>query len=321
MAGIYSQGGSAGHRYAGWLSEVEAKNFIFGGKVFNGSPSAIYVGSNLVWLAYGLKDAAIRAILGAFGQRDGWAVINATNAYLNQLAASDRDKATALAGFINEDPMMVCSLGLEVEGVTMPERWMKADGNSYVDTGYKPNTNTKFDGKLKITSTGTGLGSVNITNTLLYGFGASGNTQTWTLAYRWTDGGNYYNRIYIGTDIKFGDYRYSFEWDKKNFVLKNSAGTTVNTYTFQDFTFQSADTLPLFAHKSDGVYTARNNIESTDAIFSENGVVVARLGAFKSATREGMVDVVNGTFHPNLGTGHFTYYYLRNGQPWTPSTP
>ena len=72
MAGIYSQGGSAGHRYAGWLETVEAKNFQFGGKVFNGSPSAIYVGSNLVWLV--LSYATMQAILGAFGV-DGWAVI------------------------------------------------------------------------------------------------------------------------------------------------------------------------------------------------------------------------------------------------------
>ena len=108
MAGIYSQGGSAGHRYAGWLSEVEAKNFQFGGKVFNGSPSAIYVGSNLVWAPWLLKDAALQSILGAFGQRDGMAVINATNAYLNQLAASGqagKDKATALSGFINQHPL------------------------------------------------------------------------------------------------------------------------------------------------------------------------------------------------------------------------
>ena len=102
MTGIFSKGGSAGHRYAGWLSEVEAKNFQFGGKVFNGSPSAIYVGSNQVWPW--LTIAAQQAIRGAFGQRDGKAVIKATNAYLNQLAASGqagKDKATALAGFIN----------------------------------------------------------------------------------------------------------------------------------------------------------------------------------------------------------------------------
>ena len=63
------------------------------------------------WLTKETKQA----ILGAFGD-DGKAVINATNAYLNGIAASDRDKATALAGFINEDPMMVCSLISSVSG-------------------------------------------------------------------------------------------------------------------------------------------------------------------------------------------------------------
>lgn len=104
MAGIYSQGGSAGHRYAGWLETVEAKNFQFGGKVFNGSPSAIYVGSKMVWPSGWLTFAAVQAILGAFGQTDGMAVINATNAYLSQLAASGqagKDKATALADVLN----------------------------------------------------------------------------------------------------------------------------------------------------------------------------------------------------------------------------
>ena len=139
MAGIYSQGGSAGHRYAGWLETVEAKNFQFGGKVFNGSPSAIYVGSNLVWAGGWLNQAAQRAIVGAFGQRDGMAVIKATNAYLTQLAASGqagKDKATALAALINEvDYMLVCSL---VD--TGKYRYIKSDTKSYIETGWKPAT-------------------------------------------------------------------------------------------------------------------------------------------------------------------------------------
>ena len=82
---------------------------------------------------YWLDLATLRAILGAFGD-DGKAVIKATNAYLNGIAASDRDKATALAGFINEDPMMVCSLGLEPQGVTMPIRTLNGDGIAYIYT-------------------------------------------------------------------------------------------------------------------------------------------------------------------------------------------
>ena len=47
-----------------------------------------------------LMPATKQAILGAFGD-DGKAVINATNEYLNGIAASDRDKATALADVLN----------------------------------------------------------------------------------------------------------------------------------------------------------------------------------------------------------------------------
>ena len=48
-----------------------------------------------------LEKATKAAILAAFGQTDGKAVIKATNAYLNALAATDPTKASALAGFIN----------------------------------------------------------------------------------------------------------------------------------------------------------------------------------------------------------------------------
>lgn len=143
MAGIYSQGGSAGHRYAGWLSKVEAKNFHFGGKVFNGSPSAIYVGSKMVWANW-LKAATKQAIMAAFGV-DGPAVIAATNEYLNGIAASDKAKATALAGFINtyavEDAHIVYSL-IPTLGV----RRMVVNGTrgQYFDLGITPST-TKYE--------------------------------------------------------------------------------------------------------------------------------------------------------------------------------
>ena len=60
-----------------------------------------------------LKYATVQAILGAFGD-DGMAVIKATNAYLNGIAASDRDKAQQIADWLNayavEDAKIVYSL-------------------------------------------------------------------------------------------------------------------------------------------------------------------------------------------------------------------
>jgi hypothetical protein len=85
----------------------------------------------LSWLRW-LKGSAIQAIMDAFGV-DGPAVIAATNDYLNGIAASDYAKATALAGFINEDPMMVCSLPLTIS-ITMPKRWLVGDGKAYIKT-------------------------------------------------------------------------------------------------------------------------------------------------------------------------------------------
>lgn len=92
-----------------------------------------------------LKPWATQAIMAAFGV-DGPAVIQATNKYLNGIAASDKAKATALAGFINEDPMMVCSLGLEPQGVTMPVRWLVGDGTAYLNANITlPDDNIKVE--------------------------------------------------------------------------------------------------------------------------------------------------------------------------------
>lgn len=104
---VYARKASDGGGAVRLTNIIRGAQVVFGGKVpFN------------VWLT----DATTTAILAAFGQDDGYAVLGATNAYLNALAATDKTKASALAGFINEDPMLVCSLGLQPQGVNMPIR-------------------------------------------------------------------------------------------------------------------------------------------------------------------------------------------------------
>lgn len=76
---------------------VRLTNIIRGAQVVFGG-----LKPSFAWLTKATKAA----ILGAFGQTDGKAVIKATNAYLNALASTDQNKASALAGFINEDPML-----------------------------------------------------------------------------------------------------------------------------------------------------------------------------------------------------------------------
>ena len=314
MAGIYSQGGSAGHRYAGWLSEVEAKNFTFGGKVFNGSPSAIYVGSNLVWPAWPwLSKAAKQAIVGAFGQRDGTAVINATNAYLNQLAASGqagKDKATALAGFINEDPMMVCSLGLEVELTTLPKmpiRFIKndANGNAYIDTGTRYLPGYSVEAEYQIIQN---LDNMNF----VIGSYAAGNRY----AIRAIDGGG-------GVWIQFGSgnvCQVGTGFGKHKVIMAEGTcyvdGTAyANSYSLSD----NGVNLYLF-RASGGTYPSYSRIAYTKV-----GSGIREMYPFIRNGVFGMIDVLHDQLYTNAGSGQFTeefgWYVGETFVPWTPSTP
>lgn len=78
---------------------VRLTNIIRGAQV-------VFGGTVGMWLKYATRAA----ILAAFGQTDGKAVIKATNAYLNAIAATDPTKASALAAMINQYPMLVGGL-------------------------------------------------------------------------------------------------------------------------------------------------------------------------------------------------------------------
>ena len=77
-----------------------------------------------------LLSATLQAIVAALGA-EGTEVIAKTNDYLNRIATTDPQRALLLAGFINEDPMLVCSL---VE--TSKVRYLVGDGTAYIVTNH-----------------------------------------------------------------------------------------------------------------------------------------------------------------------------------------
>lgn len=303
MAGIYSQGGSAGHRYAGWLSEVEAKNFQFGGKVFNGSPSAIYVGSNLVWMGGWLTVAAAQAILGAFGQRDGWAVIRATNAYLTQLAASGqagKDKATALAALINEDPMMVCSLGLEVQLTVLPAMPIRLatirnkSVSNHLYNGLILPTPFSQVGKMEMT-----VNAPNNSTMIL-----SGATSTTGMIGYYSFGGN--NSLGAGTITRIGT------WTLNKLV---SVGLNFTTNT-------KAQNIRI-AGWTNISWNYDLTIKQWDILAVDDTTPLYQLVPFKTKEDEiCFLNLVDLTLHHNVYIDPFTESYtLPDGTPWTPQTP
>lgn len=244
-----------------------------------------------------LEKATKAAILAAFGQTDGKAVIKATNAYLNALAATDPTKATALAGFINEDPMLVCSLGLQPQGVEMPIRWLKKTGDAYINTGWKCTASSglyvRFTLILSVVNSDYKvLGSLN-------GMRVGPYSKMIRAAF---DGWG--TRANILSNVPFTVEQNSGTW---------KCGST--TWSSSKAEASTQDTY-IFAMNGEGV--SSNTQWCSEFIALRNGegremYPFIRNGVF------GMLDVLSNTFYQNAGSVAFSIEYtLPDGTPWTP---
>ena len=231
-----------------------------------------------------LEKATKAAILAAFGQTDGKAVIKATNAYLNALAATDKSKASALAGFINEDPMLVCSL---VE--TGKKRYLSSDGYAKIDLGINwAQANYQCDVEftfLKVTKSG-----------FLFG------TQVWSSATLLVHANS------SGTPTIYAN--------KTKVATQNEDGTTtVKLVNTSGYTGNSGNRVCLMG------FCGGHVVASLWREFKGTiGTNVYNLVPFNGAERIGMLDLDTLTFYPNANTsGSFTIEYtLPDGTPWTP---
>lgn len=274
---------------------VRLTNIIRGAQVVFGG---LY--PKVMWL-YPTTKAAIIA---AFGKDDGYAVLGATNAYLTALAATDPTKASALAGFINEDPMLVCSLGLEPQGVQMPIRGLVNDGIAYINLGVNPNSETILEVRYaRLTSSYSSCGSRvafgNSAFTIHAGDNIQFNTQN--------------SNIETGISASIGIY-YTYKLDAVNrkAFFNNSVFDTVamsgNNYNIW-----------LFANDNSGSLHNPNKASYAFAKLKQ-GNTELEMYPFISNGENGMIDTITGTFYQNANTsGSFTIAYtLPDGTPWTP---
>ena len=305
---VYARKSSEGGGAVRLTNIIRGAQVVFGG--LSPSPSSKW-----------LTGATMAAILAAFGQDDGYAVIGATNAYLNALAATDQTKATALAGFINEDPMLVCSLGIQPQGVTMPIRGIVTDGSAWLDTGWVANGGMKAK-----------IGAKILSNKSYY-FG-SHNTSS-------QGGTNGYNRnqFYIPNigknNARFNvlgktgnDISNKIEWAKYNNIECSSIqghGHLVVNDTEIQFTFDGTlaplNTVALFYY----YYEPNINVCDGDGcsfieLWDKDSNKVREMYPFIRQGAKGMLDILSGTFYPNANTsGSFSIAYtLPDGTPWTP---
>ena len=242
----------------------------------------------------------------AFGDVMGTTVINATIAYFNDLPPIQAQKLSLL---VNEDPMMVCSLGLNVEN--MPIRTMYTDGTTYSITELIPNSTTKVNTAVRRYATGA----------YKYIFGSCGTAAKQSYYFLGTNGDQWYNEV-RGSNNNFGtatvQVHYTLEfttlYTKVDGVQYDHGGSGVLGANTTQMTIGRAATA------AGGIYD-NPWIGTIDYIIVEtNGTIVGNFLPFYDKRREMMVwvDTRTGNYAQNVGTW-VEKYELPDGTPWTPA--
>lgn len=234
------------------------------------------------------KNATITAIEVVFGVEEYMLVISKTNGYLNAIAATDPARAQQIANFINEDPLLVCSL---VE--TSKTRWLVFDGNEYIDTGFYPNQDSSF--------------MVRVSNSSkdAYWFGA------WNKAY--ASGAfsvcNDSTSVYSGYDGQGGGS--GLTQGKSDFVIgldKNIVKIKEEVFRTFDYTnFALNYSILIGAQNRVGKPFLSGSFYLASAKAKDNGADTREMYPFIRNGENGMLDILSGTFYPNANTqGSFT---------------
>ncbi len=254
-----------------------------------------------------LEKATKAAILAAFGQDDGYAVLGATNAYLNGIAATDPTKASALAGFINEDPMLVCSL---VD--TGKTRWLvnSAYGN-YIVTPFLPDYGITYGATVIQHSAEAGKE---------YSVFGSRTTQTSSFLLQTMDGK--WRSQCFGGWTTYGTAKlnvaYNVEFNFKGIKVDDTQIVSGNYNPSPAITDSIWLVVNNNANAPHGSYFIGGYAEFYRK--DESGEITNRLVPFQRDNKVGMLDIVSCTFYPNANTsGSFTIEYtIPDGTPWTP---
>ena len=231
-----------------------------------------------------ISQSAINEIYSVFGQ-DGGLVVNAANAYVNGISLVNRSKAIALANIIDIDPMFVCSLSLNPQGLSndMPKRAINIALNSEIDTGLVSDDKTILKADKVVFASYNGNRQ----------FGSSdfGDQNDWRAfnyngVFYWDCGSS---RL-MGSGVSLNT-EYSIEVGNNYYIVSGyrKTGTT-----------QSASSIA-----ANVVYLA-NGINLNDGVNVYDGTDWHRIVPSLQNNVVGVVDLYNMSFHAAVGTGTST---------------
>ena len=250
--------------------------------------TAACLGGQWVIAPWHIDAATQQAIIAAFGREEGIAVIRRTNDYLNRIATTDLQRALLLAGFINEDPMLVCSL---VE--TSKVRGIYTNGSAYAKTDIVPDSTTKVSTYAKRAYTGN----------YKYIFGSQGSAGKSSYYFFGANNSNWYCEV-KGSNMNFGsalqDVRYKIEFSLEKAVIDGTE------YTIGATTL-GTNTVPMAIGRcinASGASYDNPWIGSIDKefIIEKGGAAVAHFVPFKRNGEMELLDILTGTLATRVGT-------------------
>ena len=174
--------------------------------------------------------------------------------------------------------------------------YIESTGTQYIDTGFKPNNNTKVEMKINITTLPTpitclfgGRDAVNKNNFSVWAI--VGTNMRWDYASNQLAAGN----LVVGDNTIIKD---------KNTNILN--GVTISTNTLE--TFQSIYNLTLFGTNTAGTVNYPSAFRLKKCKIWDNGTLIRNMIPAKknSDNKVGMYDLVNNVFYSNAGTGVFS---------------
>lgn len=213
----------------------------------------------------------------------------------------------SMTGHLTNDWNIIDSLGLHTK--KLPKEYTQVDyieshGTEYIDTGYKPNTNSEYELNFKIVNyTGTTIG-------FIFGGRISSSEQNTSFtANHITNEYNYLGRGDMFAEIDNNELQLNTEY---LFQIKNNSfivnGTTKDT-TQNTLTETSTNNLYIFNINNNGSLSTGAKIKLKYFKTYENGQVVHYyIPCYRNSDNEvGLYDIVNNVFYTNQGTGVFTY--------------
>ena len=176
--------------------------------------------------------------------------------------------------------------------------YLQSTGTQYIDTGFKPNNNSKIVTTLQFVSSSSG-------NKFCLGARTSNNVGRFSLGYTFGSGGGWF--FGHGAAVTSVNTT-SSPTDKTSVVIdKNVCTIAGQSATATPSTFSTAQNLVLFADNEGGKVGQNGAIKLYDCSIYDNGTLVRNfVPARNSSGTLGLYDTLNGTFYTNQGSGTFT---------------